>query len=213
MKKLQNNRGFALAETLIGAVFVMAILIVLFENYYPLVGKYERYENYDDLDSKYIVHYLRAIIEVDANKTQVFSKLGSNNYYEFKEVSVQDENIATTVTPNELCTLLSVKDNFNNKQYCQNFISEAGITKIYLTKYATKDFKNQIKNHILSPGEDDIKISRPLELYVDYIPTFIGSEEKENQGYYRLLVEIKHEGIDSDIESNVYYSYANIEVQ
>lgn len=213
MKKMQNNRGFALAETLIGAVFVMAILIVLFENYYPLVGKYERYDNYDDLDSKYIIHYLREIIEVDANKTQVFSKLGSNNYYEFKEVATRDENITSTYTPNELCTLLSVKDNFNNKQYCQNFISEAGITKIYLTKYDTTDFKNQIKNHILTSGEDDINISRPLELYVNYMPTFIGTAEKGTQGYYRLLIEIRHEGIDSDTDADTYYSYTNIEVQ
>ena len=209
MKKLRNNnKAFALVETLIGALFVVAVFMVLFENYYPIVGKYERYENYDDLESKYIVHYLRQMIEADPNKSSIINKIGSTGYYLFG-ATVQDGDITTTATPNELCTLLSLQGSFNNKQYCQNFIDEAKITKIFLSDYNTTTFKNAVKNHTLVSGSEEI--SRAFELYVDYMPTFKNSASSKS-GYRRLIIEIKHENNDSSKEGTDYYTYANIEV-
>lgn len=215
MKKMQNNGGFALVETLIGALFVVVIFTVLFENYYPLIGNYERYENYDDLDSKYVAHYLREMISVDPNKSEVFSKLtsASGKSYVIFDEGESDENITNTATPNELCTLLSVRDAFNNKQYCQNFIEQANINRIYLTSYNTTSFKNYVKDHardVNDEGEEEI--SRAFELYVQYLPTFKILAEKKS-GYYRIIVEIKHENTDSDKENDFYYTYANIEVK
>lgn len=215
MKKMQNNGGFALVETLIGALFVVVIFTVLFENYYPLIGSYERYENYDDLDSKYVAHYLREMISVDPNKSEIFSKLtsASGKSYVVFDKGESDENITNTATPNELCTLLSVRDTFNNKQYCQTFIQQANINKIYLTNYDTTNFKNYVKEHAQSVDEEgEEKVSRAFELYVQYLPTFKNSASSKS-GYYRIIVEIKHENTDSDKENDFYYTYANIEVK
>ena len=208
MKKIRGNcKGFALVETLIGSMFVVAIFIVLFENYYPIVGKYERYENYDDLDSKYIAHYLREMIQVDPNKSVILNKLGSESFYLFEETD-SDEDIKTTSTPNELCKMLSLKETFNNKQYCQNFIGEASISRIFLIDYNTAKFKDTVKNHT---DEDEFEVSRALELYADYIPTYVNSASSK-PNYKRLIVEIKHDNVSSDREGDFYYTYANIEV-
>mgnify|MGYP003303663312 CR=1 FL=1 len=49
MKKL-NNKGFILAETLVVTVFLMIIFTMLYTNYYPLMGEYQKREN-----AKYIL--------------------------------------------------------------------------------------------------------------------------------------------------------------
>ena len=49
MKK-NNKNGFVLVETLIVVVFVAAIFSIMFLNFYPLIGEYERRENYDDVE-------------------------------------------------------------------------------------------------------------------------------------------------------------------
>ena len=95
---------------------------------------------------------------------------------------------------------------FNNKQYCQSFMDEANITRVYLTKYDTTSLKSKIK----TDESDDI--SRAFELYVNYMPTFTNSAASKT-GYYRIIVEIKHDNVDSDKEDAYYYTYANIEVR
>ena len=47
-----NNKGFVLAETLVVTVFLMVIFGMLYSNFYPLIGEYEKRETYDDVDSK-----------------------------------------------------------------------------------------------------------------------------------------------------------------
>ena len=47
MKKL-NRKGFVLAETLVVTVFLMIIFTMIYQNFVPLMGEYERRENYDN---------------------------------------------------------------------------------------------------------------------------------------------------------------------
>ena len=49
---MKNEKGFVLIETLIAAVAVMGIFSLLYANYYPLIGEYEKREVYDDIDAK-----------------------------------------------------------------------------------------------------------------------------------------------------------------
>lgn len=62
MKKL-TNKGFVLAETIVVAVFMVSIFMILYKNYYPLMGKYEKKEFYDDVDSKYKAFWLKYMVE------------------------------------------------------------------------------------------------------------------------------------------------------
>ena len=65
MKK--NNNGFVLVETLVVTVFVMAIFSVIYVNFYPLAGEYERREFYDDVDSKYETYWIKRFIQGSLN--------------------------------------------------------------------------------------------------------------------------------------------------
>lgn len=62
MKKI-NSSGFVLAETLIVTVFLMVIFSMIYSSYFPLVGEYEKRENYDNVDGKYAVYWLKRMIE------------------------------------------------------------------------------------------------------------------------------------------------------
>ena len=48
-----NKKGFVLVETLIVTVFVATIFTVMYTNFFPMFGEYERREKYDDIDSIY----------------------------------------------------------------------------------------------------------------------------------------------------------------
>ena len=45
-----NKKGFVLAETLVVAVFMATIFTIIYVNFYPLIGEYEKREVYDDVD-------------------------------------------------------------------------------------------------------------------------------------------------------------------
>ena len=51
-----NNKGFVLVETLVVSVFIATILAVLYNNFYPLVGEYEKREVFDDIDDGFFVN-------------------------------------------------------------------------------------------------------------------------------------------------------------
>lgn len=65
MKKLNQN-GFILSETLVVSVFLMVMFTMIYTNFYPLIGEYEKRENYDDADGKYAAYWIKKIIESDA---------------------------------------------------------------------------------------------------------------------------------------------------
>ena len=58
-----NNHGFVLAETLVVTVFLMTLFAMIYSNFFPLVGEYEKRETYDDVDSKYGIYWLKSMIE------------------------------------------------------------------------------------------------------------------------------------------------------
>ena len=58
MKKKLNNGGFVLVETLIVSVFVMSIFSILYNNFFPLMGEYEKREVYVDVDAKYATFWI-----------------------------------------------------------------------------------------------------------------------------------------------------------
>ena len=62
MKKI-NSSGFVLAETLVVTVFLMAIFAMLYSSFLPLAGEYEKRENYDNVDGKYAVYWIKRMIE------------------------------------------------------------------------------------------------------------------------------------------------------
>ena len=86
MKNL-NSGGFVLAETLIVTVFLMTLFAMIYSNFFPLVGEYEKRETYDDVDSKYAIYWLKSMIEsavydIEGDEIRK-SNLDNNGYVRF----------------------------------------------------------------------------------------------------------------------------------
>ena len=119
MKKL-NNKGFALVETLIVSIFVMVIFTVLYTNLIPMMGEYEKRQNYDNVNnlykgyllSKYISHY-SSLSCTNNNIIKIYDRDTGDN----------DCNIYT-----------------GDPSYCPKLMENLNVLKIYITKY--KNFNN-----------------------------------------------------------------------
>ena len=86
MKKL-NSGGFVLAETLVVTVFIMTIFTILYSNFFPLIGEYEKREHYDDVDSKYKVYWLKNFIQHPSYTINADQKAICINFWQKAEVN------------------------------------------------------------------------------------------------------------------------------
>ena len=160
-KKKLNRQGFILVETLIVGVFVMGIFSLLYTNFFPLIGEYERYKAYDTVESTYIAHWARMIALKGLTDSSYTT--ASNTGY----VDISD------------CSLYTNSDGIAS---CSAFINMNNVSKIYLTPYSTVDFKNFVK--------DNSSFSRSFREYVSYLPTYSKNTSKTpDSGYYRVIVE------------------------
>ena len=227
MKKRLNNKGFALVETLVCALFVVAIFVIIFENYLPIMAKYNRYEKYDDLDSKYLAFYVKTFIETDKASVinAVHDRVSGKLLYTFEACTPEKCGGSSNPVPEdikeidgevgafELCTMLSVE----NRQKCQHFVDEANIKRIYLIDYTTTTLKSVVKDPAESSKYPELaNVSVPLQLYIDNIPTFAATGS-DKAGFKRLIIEVKHEPSaaldESSTTASTYYSYSNIELR
>ena len=83
MKKI-NNKGFVLAETLVVTVFLMILFTMIYSNFYPLIGEYEKRENYDDVDGKYVSYWMKKLVEDQNYSISEAKKTNMRNYGFFR---------------------------------------------------------------------------------------------------------------------------------
>ncbi len=160
-KKKLNRQGFILVETLIVGVFIMGIFSLLYTNFFPLIGEYERYKAYDTVESTYIAHWARMI---------ALKGLTDSSYTTAKNTGYVDISD---------CSLYTNSDGIAS---CSAFINMNNVSKIYLTSYSTTKFKNFIK--------DNNSFSRSFREYISYLPTYSKNTSKTPaSGYYRVIVE------------------------
>ena len=232
MKKLNNN-GFVLAETLVVTVFLMVIFSMIYSNFYPLIGEYEKREVYDDVDGKYSIYWIKKLIEdssysiTDANQKYNYNTYGYVRF-ECKDVSEDNEKRATC---RSLVDTLEVDGCDKNGNGCN----------IFITRYRLggKDgyiFKNKVKENLLvyqencngtsnnckqkyitnctknGTSEEECKEKAQkkvfrggLKEYIENLPDF--SAASLNFAQFRVIASFKHRE-----DNNNYYSYATTEV-
>ncbi len=123
MKKL-NSKGFILAETLVVTVFLMVIFTMIYANFYPLIGEYEKRENYDDVDGKYTAYWIKKIIESNAYTLdpQDISTMNKWGFVRFECSNVSVENNQQEMCMNLVNALeISNCDSYGNG--CDAFIT------------------------------------------------------------------------------------------
>lgn len=118
MKKMikLNNKGFALAEALVTAVFVMVIFSIIYTNYTPIMAEYERRETYDDIDGKYAAYWMKKMIEGRTNDTIV-------TFPSYKKINFTNpETACNSQFP-------------SYKETCVELVKALEIQAIYITNY------------------------------------------------------------------------------
>ena len=225
-KKLKlNNKGFVLAETLVVAVAISLIFAIVFRNFYPLMGEYERRENYDDIDSKYGTYWIKKYIQsCDYDFTGVDTTIESDGWAQFSCANIANEtnkaNCYQMLTKLEVsCDDLSTPDDIET---CDN---RPNAPHIYITKFhlvekdpdtgaadPNKDMKAKIFAH--NTNED-------LNDYLRYLPDFI-KVNSLNKAQYRIIIEYYRHRFDTPEKSagvlevdnqNDFKSFATIEVK
>ena len=236
MKKI-NQRGFVLAETLVVAVFLMAIFTLIFTNFYPLIGEYEKRESYDDVDGKYAVYWLKRMIEdssyqITGKKADFFNNKGYIRF-ECTDITIDNEKQEMCI---KMVKALEVKGCNSKGEHCEVYITRYRIGKDTSLAGGPSDkyFKDKIKEKI---QRSDVNNTG----YNDYMAQCKGSSEdpkvseqcdreaKKNEfrsgfkDYVESLPSYTHASLDgSDYrviacfqhkkDNNNYYSYATMEV-
>lgn len=189
-----NSKGFVLVETLVVAVFVSAIFSVIYSNFYPIMGEYEKREAYDDIDSKYATFWFKRIIQSDSvNFTNIQNDI-TNNLYHYHEFNCSNDISDSDVTAIKVCNSL---------------VTRFGVEKMYITDYklGNRDVssdKNNFKG-IVEKNDPNV-FSSGLQDYVAYLPTY-SKVPSLNGACYRLVVEFHNTRDEND-----YWTYSTIEI-
>ena len=241
MKKL-DSKGFVLAETLVVAVFLMAIFTLIFTNFYPLIGEYEKRETYDNVDGKYAVYWLKRMIEDSSYVITPGSELDTffkqNGYVRFECKNIVNDPEKTD-TCKRLVKALEIKGCDGEGNNC-----EAYITKYQLLKdddTSIKWFKNNVKTNNKQRYQVNCTSSCNKNQYIQKCKenhknlseeqrsktcTDLATRKEFRNGfkdYVESLPDYKVESLDNagyrviaafqhKKDNNSYYSYATIEV-
>ena len=185
-----NNRGFALVETLIVSAFVMGIFSLLYNNFYPLIGEYEKRETYDTIDSVYKTDlWKRFLTKYKTNLTGV--DLKGNADFQRIFLGETGKTSFCNMIPNTL-----------GREKCNLLWNNLNVNSIILCSYTTTWLKDNIK-------ANNTEGLQGMKEYVDYLSKF---ETNSQQYRGRIIVEYK-ETIDISSEKSYdIFKYATLGV-
>ena len=193
-----NNKGFVLVETLIVTVFVVAIFTIVYTNFYPLIGEYDRRENYDDVDSVYGAYWVKKMIQE------------SDYDISCPAAHCTPINAVPSVTFRTINCDALFSDNENKRGVCNHLFSELKIKMAIATTYDLTSLKAATNKFgdINSYGFQNF--SQGFKDYISYLPNYKTSSL--NGANYRVIVEFEREALDGVGDSIKYNTYANMEV-
>lgn len=236
MKKI-NSSGFVLAETLVVTVFLMVIFSMIYASFLPLVGEYEKRENYDNVDGKYGVYWIKRMIEDS-----------SYNIPDSKSNYIKDKGYLRFE-----CS--DIKEDEEKREFCINIVKNLQVAscdkngdncEIYITKYRLDNsnddsrvwFKQAVRSNVKNyqefcsgDGCKDAYINSCLEGAEDNEENRAKCMEKSEKKVFRSgfqdyvfnLPDYTYESLNyanyrviacfhNKKDNNNYYSYATIEV-
>ena len=174
MKKI-NNKGFALVETLIVSAFVIGIFSVMYANFYPMMGEYEKRENYDDISSIYNANLIKRLIENykdEENLKNKIEKVLEGHYVQYGPYDGYTEKAAYEEL--ESCDFPEGDENDPNKPNIQEYydvlIYNMEIENVYLMPYDISAFKSYAKNYSI-----DNETTQTQD-YIDYLPNYTNNK-------------------------------------
>ena len=205
----------------------MVIFGMIYANFFPLIGEYEKREVYDDIDSKYNVYWIKRMIESSEYnlKKDVITKYG---YIRFQCKDLVNGNSVTMCK--DIVKSLQVNNCDKEGNNCDIFITEYQLddetTTIRLKDVASTNKKREAEcnntacsetyntvclyNNNNSSEECTKQIKKRIfsdgfKTYLSYLPNYL---KRSSTGAKYRVTAIFHNRKDA----NNYYSYSTIEV-
>ena len=182
-----NDKGFVLVETLIVSVFVMGLFTLMYTNFYPLMGEYEKREHYDDMESLYDTYMIKKSLENDG----IISLLG-------EDFVVLDRSSYRYET---------------SKNYYEKLKEKNNLIVAIITNYNITNLKENINNNIDSINT--LKLEEK-EAFKEYILSLSNYEEQSGSLNlrYRVIAMYKDDSnAESETNAKPIYKYATIGVE
>lgn len=196
MKKL-NNKGFALVETLIVSVFVMGIFTMMFSNFFPMIGEYEKRERYDDIDSVYNTYLVKKVFESNS----AIKSANSAAYTNYRN-SVNNNSYAYAIIT---CDFFGVSSISSYKNYCRNLFANLKVRQVFLTSFSLNTTK---KDKMISAAKNT-----GFGDYIKSLPNYTGSGSNPGGKNYRIIVMYEHViNNESTNDKSSIYSYSTMGV-
>ncbi len=235
---IKNNRkGFVLAETLVVTVFLMWIFTMIYTNFYPLMGEYEKRETYDDVDGKYDVFWLKRMIEDSSYQISVdkIVNLAERGYARFECDDVASDDEKREICKN-MVKALQVEGCDKRGNNCEIFITPYRIGNgndksgdVWFKKTVKLDDYKNYNENCFSGNCKQLYINKCLATegatettlctnraeknvfrsgFKDYVYGLPDYKiESLNYAKYRVIACFHHKK-----DNNNYYSYATMEV-
>lgn len=134
MKKL-NKKGFILVETLIVTVFVVTMFIVVYQSTIPILGDFEQYNKYEDIDAIYNANIYRQMLNKYGNFTYISNYIDTHIYLDISDCNKKDGDIPIYLSP-KYCNLVQQTLKITSKD------------RILLTDYDIAAFKNTVNSEV-----------------------------------------------------------------
>lgn len=170
--KRLDNRGFVLVETLIVAVAVSAIFAMIFKHFYPLIGEYQRREDYDDIDSKYGTYWIKRMIQdPDYKFSDHFNTMNSTYKFglfnckgfdtfglgatsaEYKRLMEKREMCYKIIESLEVsCDNVNTPNEIENCSLHDDEHSKENQPHIFITNYNLEEFKSALGSYAETTG-------------------------------------------------------------
>lgn len=191
---IKNSKGFVLVETLVVTAFVAAVFSVIYVNFYPLAGEYERRTFYDDIDSKYGAYWVKFFVQRNSYYFPATSvtAIKNNGYQEFS------------------CD--KITDSFD-KTMCKNMMDRLGLEKAIITFYQLSDDDDNADGltftGIKTKADNAFSDDPAFVAYIHYLPNY--TVKSLNGARYRVICKFERSG-DSLETKELNDTYATMEV-
>lgn len=191
---IKNSKGFVLVETLVVTAFVAAVFSVIYVNFYPLAGEYERRTFYDDIDSKYGAYWVKFFVQKNSYSFPATSvtAIKNNGYQEFS------------------CD--KITDSFD-KTMCKNMMDRLGLERAIITFYQLSDDDDNADGltftGIKTKADNAFSDDPAFAAYIHYLPNY--TVKSLNGARYRVICKFKRSG-DSLETKELNDTYATMEV-
>jgi len=196
--KTLTKKGFVLVETLIVAVFVIGIFIFVYRNSIPMMGEYEKLQNFDDVDSVYAADMMKRMVTNYLDFSQIEAGLQSSTYMDISNCNNTNY--------------------YTDANYCQKLKKSLHIAAddvVILTRYnLSSTLQNSTSSFRKTVKEDEYFDSGKLSnfrSYLDSVPdneNFYDPSDVANKatGVYRLFISRTVPQVDGTTVTK----YANI---